>query len=244
MIIPVRIKTTAERVIVEFPRQNLFLDKPNLIIYSTKFQALLATGIDKNEFEAKIEHPEEDKFAKSFQREDEQGAVFDTAVVKYYVAFLYSGINKTGVNITDWFDYELLIPEYEKWSESRKLLFEYSLQSEQRARRLTINGKSIEIAIWKRYLEISLRSFFTVILPYIIFFIGIMKFEATILNFLLTVFLVIGFGFAGVFLWFLTTKKLISKSYSRYIFSTLGKYPFWKAADKILLGSIEEADYK
>jgi hypothetical protein len=67
--------------------------------------------------------------------------------------------------LRDGFDYILTIPGYEDFPAARRQALEQSLQAHLRLRRLVINGREVQIPIWKRNLEFWLRRLLAQALP-------------------------------------------------------------------------------
>jgi hypothetical protein len=67
--------------------------------------------------------------------------------------------------LVDGFDYFITLPGYESYPAERRNILEQRLQCRLRIRRLVINGRDVQIPLWKRNLEFWSRQILVLVLP-------------------------------------------------------------------------------
>lgn len=144
---------TAERIRAEMPGYNSIVDHPNQFIYDAKKQTLVQvffknTNINQDPPRPLLLNPPQ-VVGCSFQADDPTSGKFDTLVFSKYVAALN---RKDKLYANEIINFDLTIIGYENWSEQRQAQFEYILQSQKGAGRLTINGVDKETPLNKRKL--------------------------------------------------------------------------------------------
>jgi hypothetical protein len=215
-----------DRVSVEIPEKNLSTNKPNVVFFDSQTNGIVDIGeseetIRNNVLEYEKEFPTHLIIGKSFQYDDEKSGFFDLMVVEFYLWSLYYGKKKLPIAL-EAIDFDFYIPDYEKWTEQRKLRFEYSLMADYKARHLVINNVSKEVPVEKRRIEKTLRLFLTVLLPLVMFYAGLAVTESIqgfIFVFLISFVSIV----AGVIVWALISKTLLPKPYLAFI---LPKIPY------------------
>jgi hypothetical protein len=120
--------------------------------------------------------------------------------------------------LVDGFDYSLAIPGYEAFPEARRNALEQRLQAHLRLRRLVINGRAVQIPVWRRNLEFWLRCILTFFFPILAIAIGYLTMPAALktspLPFLAYLLFIMYFSYyAGKILWMLLARKLVPGDY-------------------------------
>lgn len=247
MIIEFTLITSPERLIVQVPKAGMTLDLPNIMAYARKGKYVVAVGkigddlIREcgNDWE-KVKH--EIDFASAFSfRPLRLG--YDIADLQYLSRKAYFQVRPNPIvrliaaAFLDRFDYDLWLEDYEQLPGDLRIVFEYVLQAEGIAgtRKLSINGKAVEIAEWKRNLEKTLRFILAQVLPLIplLVWLGIVvnqlprsrSAESALAN--LFFFFVVGMAsFELTYLlaktvWILTMRNLVPKGYLRFLLPKL-----------------------
>ncbi|MCG2786173.1 MAG: hypothetical protein L6461_13830 [Anaerolineae bacterium] len=224
MSITAKLRITSDKVIVEIPDKNLYLEKPNVTFYDSQSDFLLGVGeyrekIEKDTLEREKSIPENLRFGVSFQYDDEAAGFFDPMVIEYYLALLYYSKQPFPIPIRT-VDFDFQIETYSRWSEKRRLKFEYDLQSHLHARLIKINGTEKETPIWKRRTEKVVRFLFVTVIP-----LGVLYFlveKSNSIAGLLGAFLVAGLSFfINIAIWIFMTRQILPTSYSQFIFESL-----------------------
>lgn len=70
--------------------------------------------------------------------------------------------------LVDGFDYFITVPGYESYPAERRNILEQRLQCRLRIRRLVINGRDVQIPLWKRNLEFWSRQILVLVLPLVV----------------------------------------------------------------------------
>jgi hypothetical protein len=222
--ITAKLLITSDKVIVEIPDKNLYLEKPNVTFYDSQSNCLLGVG----EFREKTENdilereksiPENLHFGKSFQYDDEAAGFFDPTVIQYYLALMYYSKQLFPITIGT-VDFDCQIENYDKWSEKRQIKFEYDLQAQLHARLIKINGTEKETSIWKRRAEKIVRFLFITVIPLGVFYFLVAKSNS--ITGLLGAFLVAGLSFfINIMTWMFITRQILPTSYSQFVFKSL-----------------------
>jgi hypothetical protein len=219
--ISAKLRITSDKVIVEIPDKNLYLEKPNVIFFDSQPNLPLGIGeyrekIEKDILEREKSIPENLRFGTSFQYDDEAAGFFDSMVIEYYLALLYYSKQPFPISIGT-VDFDFQIETYSRWSEKRRLKFEYDLQSQLHARLIKINGAEKETPIWKRRTEKFIRFFLITVIPLGLFYFLAQK-SSSIIE-LLGAGLVVGLSFfIGIAVWVFITKQILPTSYSQFVF--------------------------
>ncbi len=126
MNILVKFQVTSDKIIIEIPDKNLYLEKPNIVFYDSQTKSILGVG-GKDTIYHEKGFPKQFNFGASFQFDDEISGFFDSAVVEYYLGVFYYSkqtfIDNFLAETTGVIDYEFQIASYDKWSEQRRLKF-------------------------------------------------------------------------------------------------------------------------
>lgn len=120
--------------------------------------------------------------------------------------------------LVDSFDYFLTIPDYETYPEARRRALEQHLQGHLRLRQLVINGREVQIPLWRRNLEYCLRRTLLTVLPLAATVAAYLSMPAVFasnpLYFLVYLLFVTYFVyFVGKFLWMLITRWFMPGDY-------------------------------
>ena len=115
-------------------------------------------------------------------------------------------------------DFTLDIPGYETFPEARRQALEANLQAHHPIHHLTINGTEVQIAPWKRSLELWLRRLLCQVLPILVIVIGYLVVSRSMAGKWFTFFLVltaIGYSFyyGGRVVWMLLARRLVPPDY-------------------------------
>jgi hypothetical protein len=118
----------------------------------------------------------------------------------------------------DGFDYFLTIPDYDSFPEVRRNNLEQRLQGHLRLRRLMINGREVQIPLWKRNLEFWIRRMFFLVIPLAVTVIGYLiiptVFTTSPLLFLAYLLAITYFfHYIGKILWMLLAPLLVPYAY-------------------------------
>lgn len=229
MNITAKFRINNDRVSVEIPEKNLSTNKPNVVFFDSQNNGIVDIGeseetIRNNVLQYEKEIPTHLIIGKSFQYDDETSGFFDLMVVEFYLWSLYYGKKKSPIAL-EAIDFDFHIPDYEKWPEQRKLRFEYSLMADYKARHLVINNVSKEVPVEKRRAEKTLRLFFTVLLPLVMFYGGV-AFTESVRDFIFVFLISFVSIVAGIIVWALISKTLLPKPYLAFILPKL-PYASW-----------------
>lgn len=147
------------QVIVEVPEKGYYDSTPNLVIYDREKQAPLGIGEDRQAFlsemrEKNVHLPENIGLAPAFGTEP-LGEKLDGMVIEYYLArYLMKKARFTFLPVPyGWIDYDLVITDYDQWTEPRQRAFQNLLQLQYHARMLRINGQEVCVPFWKRWVS-------------------------------------------------------------------------------------------
>jgi hypothetical protein len=219
-----RLRITTDKVIIEIPDKDLYLERPNVTFYDAQSNFLLGVGESREEIEKRVLEreksvPDNLRFGTSFQHDDEAAGFFDQMVIEYYLELMYYSKQPFPMSIGT-VDFDFQIENYNRWPEKRRLKFEYDLQAQLRARHIKINGTEKETSIWKRRAERILWFLLITVIPVGIFFFLTEKSNSIIA--LLGVFLVVGLSlFFNIAIWIYVTRQILPTSYSQFVFEDL-----------------------
>jgi len=224
--ITAKFRVNEDRVVVEILEKNLHLSKPNVVFFDSQNSRILGIGEAEETIRSDIhkrerEFPNHLIFGKSFRYDDEKSGFFDLMVIEYYLADLYYSKQKLPISFES-IDFDFYIQDYEKWTDQRKLRFEYSLLADHKGHHLTVNGVSKDVPVEKRRIEKSLRLLLTALLPLLLLF-GGLEISASITGIVFSFIISYVSIFVGVILWAPIAKRLLPKSYLAII---LPKLPF------------------
>ncbi len=256
--ITAKFQITQDRVIIEIPEKNTMLDKPNVVFFDSQNNRILGIGTSeetvRNDFlKQGKEFPNNSKFGISFQHGDEISGFFDSAIVKYYLAVMYyekqTFIAYVLTTIMETVDYDFQIASYEKWSEQRRLKFEYDLQSQLQTRCLKINGINLEIPIWKRRIEKSSRFLLTraIYIPVALFYFvvtnpnSVFYLLAEKSSILALIFVLLFLGalyILSIATWVFIAMKILPNKYFDFIFENLSSKSLEQKTAKTILALI------
>lgn len=243
MSITAKFQINSDKVIIEIPHKNLYLEKPNTIIYDSQTNCPVNVGnycdeIEKDVVERENNIPENLCFAASFQYDDETAGCFDIQVIQHYLQLIYYANQPLPIAI-ETVDFDFQIENYKLWSEKRQLKFEYDLQTELRARHIRINNVDKGTSIWKRRAEKTLRLLLLNAIPLGVLFYFYPKLiaEFDLLNFLI---LLLGVGLlfvVNIAIWVFLTEQLLPASYNQFIFESLHSGTFTQKIVNFILSS-------
>ncbi len=120
--------------------------------------------------------------------------------------------------LVDGFDYLITIPGYESYPADRRSTLEQRLQCHLRIRRLVINGREMQIPLWKRNLEFWSRRILSLVMPLVLMVIAYLNipgmFASRPLVFLAYLLIITyGFHFTGKILWMILARYLVPSEY-------------------------------
>lgn len=172
----------------------------------------------------------------------------DTMIMQYYHYLILGEIRKSAWFFWQWidrFDYSLHLPEYERFTLARQRNFEYQLQTQLNARRVFVNGKSVELPELSRRFERLLHFIFLDLLPWGILLSGIgilgkaPSALAAMLILITSPVVTLAVAWVGKFIWLFLAHPALPKSYLHFRLSqrrssllTLGDSVF----NKLFLG--------
>jgi hypothetical protein len=89
--ITAKLRITSDKVIIEIPDKDIYLEKPNVIFYDSQLNQPLGIGeyresIEKDILEREKSIPKNLCFGTSFQYDDEAAGFLDHMVIEYYLA--------------------------------------------------------------------------------------------------------------------------------------------------------------
>ena len=168
----------------------------------------------------------------SFQYDDDQGSRYDKSVFEFYILSLLCKAKTIFPDYVYKFDFDICIDGYEFWKEEKRLQFEYWLQNRFNATKLNINGQSLEIPFWKRWLGKRIE-LIRLLLPLAIIYCGLVLINLSVLNILLTISLAILAEHVGFWVWSVFVGKLLPHSYIDYIKTDSLLKGFIKASKKL-----------
>jgi hypothetical protein len=236
--ISAKLRITSDKVIIEIPDKNLYLEKPNVIFYDSQPNLPLGIGeyrekIEKDILEREKSIPENLRFGTSFQYDDEAAGYFDSTVIEYYLALMYYSKQPFPIQIGT-VDFDFQIETYSRWSEKRRLKFEYDLQSQLHARLIKINGTEKGISIWRRRAERLIWLLLITLIPLGIFF--FLAEKSSSITELLGVGLIVGVSFfICVAIWVFIARRILPASYSQFIFENLRSGSLAQKIAKLIL---------
>lgn len=245
MSITARFQINQDRVLIEIPEKNISENKPNVVFFDSQAKQILRIGVSEEVVRDDFHKQGKDfsdnfRFGISFQLDDEISGFFDSAVVEYYLAVMYyekqTFLTYLSTKIMETVDYDFQIVGYEKWSEQRRLKFEYELQSKSSARQLKINDINYEVPIWKRRIEKLTQFILTGIYfpAAILYFLSFFLFgqQNPITDFIFEKYPEFGIAIVitlflgtsvivGPVVWFFIARKILPKTYSSFVFEDL-----------------------
>jgi hypothetical protein len=123
-----------------------------------------------------------------------------------------------GARLAGSFDYALEIPGYETFPEARRQALEQNLQARLPIRKLLINGRQVQIPLWKRNLELLLRRLLCQALPILAILAGYLFMPRTFVSSWISFFLFLMltgylFYYGGRLLWMLLVRRLVPRDY-------------------------------
>lgn len=241
MIIEVHLQVTSQRLRLSIPQVGYEAEFPNMITLNPKTKRILGFAESQADTRQRLgerwEALEGELEFRPALGVEEADVELDKYVLWRFVSEAHQqarqsqGLRRFLHQMVDRFDVQLDIEGYERFSPERRQALEYFLQSELRARKLTINGKSLEIAPATRNLEAWLRVSLTLTLPYVLigmgFFIAFSLPERNLPggSLILTLAGVLVLGLAvetlGKAVWMVVMRRLAPVSYVRYFLPRL-----------------------
>jgi hypothetical protein len=120
--------------------------------------------------------------------------------------------------LVDGFDYVMTIPGYDTFAKARQSKLEQTLQAHLRLRRLVINGREVQIPLWRRNLEFWTRRLLKLVMPVaammVAYWLMPVAYKSSPLPFLATLLFYPGVVYcAGKILWMLLARWLVPRDY-------------------------------
>jgi hypothetical protein len=221
-------RMSPEQIRVENPRTGYHLEIGNRAVVRQQDGLLLALGEHKtgggdDPDERSAKHASDPRVLTLFGAADAELEVEIKALehLTYMLHRQSQGVQPIAhlaMKLVDGFDYILEIQGYEEFPEARRRALEESMQAHLRLRRLVINGREVEIPMWKRELEIWVRRLFIRGLPigavaagYLALPQAIAVSRWSILGYLLAIAALSYYG--GKALWMLAARGLVPRDY-------------------------------
>jgi hypothetical protein len=232
MVIDFKAIIDTETIQVKVPVAHMDDKLLNLVAYDTEMKIPLEFGVSEAELQRDI--PAEWEKVKDITGFETLFAIetpkydFENFFFEYYRTNIFVKtrrlLRKFGWFFADfdWYDYDLWIQNYKQWPAERCQKFEYMLQINQKARKLSINGAPREIPLWRRRLEKWIRWLLTGCCPAVLF-IGLLFVWGIIAGidekwlplFVIIIILPLLAWFVGTVVWMISMRKLVPVSYLR-----------------------------
>jgi hypothetical protein len=218
----------AERICVQDKFSGYHAEVTNRAVYHRSSGRLLALGepeqVARARLSAYYERQPGEIHSVTLFGADGAELVYEICILKDFTYLLHRQAQRARpmayilAKLVDSFDYSLSIPGYETFPESRRHAMEQQLQAHLRLRRLMINGREVQIPMWRRNLEFWLRRLLVTILPLLATAIGYLTMPAAVkagpLSFLAYLFFILyATYYAGKILWMLLSRRLVPADY-------------------------------
>lgn len=151
-------------------------------------------------------------FLPAFQPTTHELEALDIPALSYCLGWLHKHCFSELTKLFALFDFDLVIPGFEDWSQERKCQTIYYLQRRGRARKISINELSVEIPLWKRMLVLFFKILLVDAIPLggILLIAFLPRNVFSLLGILIFYFLLL---ILGLLVWGFSLKSLVPESY-------------------------------
>jgi hypothetical protein len=165
----------SERISIADPSTGYRLDVTNRAVVRDGDGLLLALGKGGDEMLAQAERRRGQKGAGSRTCSlfgvDGSELIYEIKVLEHLTQRLHGQFQEAhpiryfAAKLIDRFDYSMSILGYKMFPEGRRVALEQTIQAHLRLRRLTINGRAVQIPVWRRRIEFWSRRLLVRIVP-------------------------------------------------------------------------------
>jgi hypothetical protein len=241
MATTIRMRFAPDLVTVEVPEKGYFDSTPNLVIYNRDTGQLLGIGENRKAYQQELQAKQpalsDNTASTAALGVEDISQKTDLMVLEYYLYRYQAKISRCPIfpYPMKWVDYDLIIADYEKWSEPRQRTLQYTLQMQYGARKLTINGTGVNIPPGKR-LAASISFFLVKIVSLAAFWFALLgSLQWSVWSVVLGLAGALAFAFLGHAGWLLFTKMyLLPDDYVKFYLITHKRDFFLKTAAQLL----------
>lgn len=236
MIIEYNLSVTPENLHLSIPQADYTLDVANIIVINPETRRVYGVGDTREVVKERLGDSWEEarhdlKFLQAFA-DVESDHELDKYVLYRFMTEAHKLVRQTSgfrfllQRLQDRFDFNLTIPNFDKFTPDRQQSLVNFMQADLRAQFVIINQKNLEIPLKLRNLETYGRLFFTLLLPYLIIAGGVLALiRLPEQNLFITMGIVLLLGLTleviGKSSWMLVMRRFLPVSYLRHFLPRL-----------------------